>query len=724
MTGTPSSVSTSFGVASSPTTFSVSGANLRTDITVTAPTGFEISTSASTGYSGTLTLTQSSGTVSATTLYVRLAATTTAGSYSGNVSLSSTGASTVNVAIPSSTVSPSANLSGIGLSTGSLTQAFAATTTNYTEYVSSGVTSLTVTPAADSGATVTVNGASASTPVSLSTGSNTISINVTASGGGSSQTYTLTVIRAGAFTTGDLVVTTYGNTAVAPVHLDGQTTLITLEEFSPTIASNSSAVMAVVLPGAASGSNVGITGEYGSSSEGKIQQTADGRYLTFGGYSAAQAFAFTTPVTTALAQSPCATVPRVAALVDINSNSNTSSVFNDIYNTNNPRCVYSPDDTNIYLSGQAVGIGDQGGLYYTQVGVNTVTGGTAPTGVFNGESTRVVQGFGGDLYYSADQNNSKGVLTGLFKYSGLPTTTQSGTGTVIVPANNGSGINYSPDGFYFANATTLYVADTGVPKAGGTGNGGIEKWVYNGSQWVLKYTLTNPSFVAASAASSATHGETGFESITGKVVGGVAYLYAVSYTAGDADSDGLYGITDTISATSASGTFTEIASAPGLQASGTNPDYVFKGVSFAPTALPLNTSMASNVTSSGATLNGTINPNGTDTQVYFQYGTTTAYGSTTATQDIGSGTSPVAFSSASLTGLLPGTTYNYQLVTVSNGLTSTYANQTFTTPADTSTTPSSDTPTMPQWGLIVMALLLIWVAMRKRQGDAVDGLNE
>jgi hypothetical protein len=122
----------------------------------------------------------------------------------------------------------------------------------------------------------------------------------------------------------------------------------------------------------------------------------------------------------------------------------------------------------------------------------------------------------------------------------------------------------------------------------------------------------------------------------------------------------------------------------------------------------------------GATLNGTINPNGTDTQVYFQYGTTTSYGTTTTPQDIGSGTSPVPFSSGALTGLQPGTTYDYQLVTVANGLTSTYANQTFTTAGSNAPPPSdSDTPAMPPWALSILALALMGIAafFLKRNGQ-------
>jgi hypothetical protein len=719
VTGTLTAVSTTYGIPSSPTSFSASGANLQGNITVTAPTGFEISTASGSGYAGSLALVPNDGVVPATTIYVRLAAATPHGSYSGNVSLSTVNGTTVNEAVPSSTVSPSANLGGLALSTGGTTVPFAPTVTSYTQFVGSGTTSVTLTPTADSGATVTVNGQSPNTPVTLNVGSNTITIVVT--NGGQTVTYTVTVIRAGALTPGNLVVTLYGNLQSGNTfHPDGLATKITLAEFAPTIAANSTPFMAFTLPSAPSGNNVGLTGEYGSSSEGTIQQTPDGRYLTIGGYDAAQAFAFTgtgtvTP-TTALAQSPNTTVYRVAAVIDGNTNANTTSVFNDIYNTNNPRCVYSADDFDLYLSGQGAGVGDEGGLYYTQEGTNTANGGTAPTGIFNAVSTRHVTSFGGNLYYSCDQNSSKGIQTGIFEYAGLPTTaegTGTFTGTLITPASSGS-VNYSPQEFWFANATTLYVADTGAPKAGGTSDGGIQKWVNNGSGWTLAYTLTSPNFLAPSATATALHGETGVQTLAGTVSNGVAYLYGTTYTEGDADPNGLYGVTDTLTATSSTATLTEIAAAPGLQTSGTNPDYVFKGVSFTPTGLPVNSAVASNITASGATLNGNLNPEGVDTVAHFVYGTSPgALTSTTSSDDLGSGSSAVPFG-IGIAGLQPGTTYYYQLVTVANGLTSTYAVQSFTTPA---VGPVTETPTMPPAALVMLALAFVAVSgsLLKRQ---------
>jgi len=103
--GTLSALSTTYGTASSTTTFSVSGVNLTGDITVTAPAGFEVSTSAGSGYNTTIALTQSGGTVASTTVYVRLAASTIPGTYSGNVQLTTPGGTQKNVATVSSTVS-------------------------------------------------------------------------------------------------------------------------------------------------------------------------------------------------------------------------------------------------------------------------------------------------------------------------------------------------------------------------------------------------------------------------------------------------------------------------------------------------------------------------------------------------------------------------------------------------------------------------------------------
>jgi hypothetical protein len=91
----------------------------------------------------------------------------------------------------------------------------------------------------------------------------------------------------------------------------------------------------------------------------------------------------------------------------------------------------------------------------------------------------------------------------------------------------------------------------------------------------------------------------------------------------------------------------------------------------------VTTNAASSITSSSATLNGTVNPNGLTTMVHFEYGTTTSYGFTTVSQTkTGNTTQGV---SANITALSPNTTYHFRLVGTNSGGTRHGSDRTFTT---------------------------------------------
>ena len=110
-------------------------------------------------------------------------------------------------------------------------------------------------------------------------------------------------------------------------------------------------------------------------------------------------------------------------------------------------------------------------------------------------------------------------------------------------------------------------------------------------------------------------------------------------------------------------------------------EYKFSGrvVRFEYPDLPtLTTNSATSVSSNAATLNGTVNPNGVSTTYYFEYGTTTSYGTSTTSTSAGSGTSAVSVS-ASISDLAPNTTYHYRLAAV-NSMGTSYGNdKTFST---------------------------------------------
>ncbi len=81
------------------------------------------------------------------------------------------------------------------------------------------------------------------------------------------------------------------------------------------------------------------------------------------------------------------------------------------------------------------------------------------------------------------------------------------------------------------------------------------------------------------------------------------------------------------------------------------------------------TAAATGLLETKATLNGTVNPRGYDAKYYFQYGTSTSYGSSTPEGDAGGGAGAVP-ESAIITGLEPGIPYHYRLVATSGGITS------------------------------------------------------
>ena len=79
--------------------FTVNGTNLYSNVTVTAPTDFEISTTAEGIYSQSLPLTYSNSALSSTTIYIRLKSGKTVGTYSGDILVAATDAVTNTISI-------------------------------------------------------------------------------------------------------------------------------------------------------------------------------------------------------------------------------------------------------------------------------------------------------------------------------------------------------------------------------------------------------------------------------------------------------------------------------------------------------------------------------------------------------------------------------------------------------------------------------------------------
>ena len=146
-----SKTSLSFGSVTVNTTstaqsFTVSGSNLTTSISLSAPAGFEISKTSGSGFGTSLSLTQTGGTVTSTTIYVHFSPTS-AGAKSGEISVSSSGATVKKVAVsgtgeavivPSITVSATSlsDFGSVAVNTTSTAQSFTVSGSNLTANIS------------------------------------------------------------------------------------------------------------------------------------------------------------------------------------------------------------------------------------------------------------------------------------------------------------------------------------------------------------------------------------------------------------------------------------------------------------------------------------------------------------------------------------------------------------------------------------------------------------
>ena len=390
------------------------------------------------------------------------------------------------------------------------------------------------------------------------------------------------------------------------------------------------------LPQNASGDNAAISGEYGSSSEGTLQLSSNGAYLTIMGYGVNAAAFNANPgayspnsANTALGQSGSMTnqnaytpVSRVVALVGADGSVDTSTALYNVFNANNPRSAYTVDGSSFYVSGQGTSGDNTGGVFYATRGANSATSITGNDGGgTTSQDTREVQIRNNTLYVSTDSKdgaNNRDYI-GTLGTAGSPPTTvansangptqlngfgSSAKGKETVTATTGNlidqalftgkttstTINLSPENYFFANDSTLYVADSGNPKntSGDSplGDGGLQKWSLVNGKWTLDYTLSNGLNLVANSGSAGTMGLYGLTGETITVNGTQEVeLFATNATIGDLDQTYLYGLTDILGATSLPDEVFEVLATAA-------PDTNFKGVAFAPVAVPEPGSLA------------------------------------------------------------------------------------------------------------------------------------
>jgi hypothetical protein len=133
------------------------------------------------------------------------------------------------------------------------------------------------------------------------------------------------------------------------------------------------------------------------------------------------------------------------------------------------------------------------------------------------------------------------------------------TGLAANISENNPSTEFYPFGIWFANATTLYIADEGSQDLNADPNAGLEKWIYNGTQWVLAYTIQaglnlDQPYSVPNYPSQDNPATTGLRQLTGSVNGNQVTLFATTATfsnLGDpgADPNALVRVVDQLDAT-------------------------------------------------------------------------------------------------------------------------------------------------------------------------------
>jgi uncharacterized protein (TIGR03437 family) len=211
--------------------------------------------------------------------------------------------------------------------------------------------------------------------------------------------------------------------------------------------------------------------------------------------------------------------------------------------------------------------------------------------IFN-NTIYVTKGSGSNGIDTVYQVGNAGSLPTLATAAAAPINVLPGFPTAA--AKTAGATNDYPFGIWFANATTLYVADEGdgvLADAAGSKTAGLQKWTLANGTWTMAYVLQNglnlgAPYSMANYPASINPATAGLRNITGIVnSNGTVTVYGVTSTVstnGDqgADPNKLVSITDTLANTTAAGaaaeSFTTLRSAVAGE--------ILRGISFAPTS--------------------------------------------------------------------------------------------------------------------------------------------
>jgi len=298
-----------------------------------------------------------------------------------------------------------------------------------------------------------------------------------------------------------------------------------------------------VLPTTTSGANKPFTLQGDSNAVGGVTRSADGRFVTMAGYTAA------------VGESAAGSDARVVARVDAAGAANTATTLGTAFTTQNIRGAVTNDGTSFYVAGNGNTSAPLGALLYAPLGSTSPTviasrtvPGTSSNSALNNSRTTVIAD--GNVWFSSEKGTA-----GLYRTTGLPTSGQTvsnpltfgsdGAGIISIALLKHDALASTSDVMYVVRETQ-----------------GIYKFSWNGTSWVSRGSVDTGS-------------STAYAAVTAKVDdAGDFRLYA---TKGTAAGNSVVTMTDSAAydAAPSMSSQTTLATAPGGQ--------VYRGVAFAPT---------------------------------------------------------------------------------------------------------------------------------------------
>ncbi len=322
-----------------------------------------------------------------------------------------------------------------------------------------------------------------------------------------------------AFTAGDIAVVRTGITGGTP--LAGGTTASTfIDEYTPAGV----LVQSIALPTSDTTSNGvtehALTVTSSATSEGELNLSTNGQYLTLVGYDTAPGY---NDGGLGASSSSSSVINRTVGEIGVNGSVNTTTALTDFANKNNPRAAFTTDGSSVWLAGADSSTG--GIRYISSLGNNVTTSANLTAG--NLKNARDVEVFNGQVYFSTSKEPKGGTVNDSIDAlgSGEPTSgTQTMTGVTGATVGT-NGTSSKPNAFFFARVgsgtsyngyDTLYIADgsqTTPPLGSGLSTPGISKYTYNGSTWAYDGSIDTSDDI---------------EGLTGVVTGSTVVLYATS----------------------------------------------------------------------------------------------------------------------------------------------------------------------------------------------------